>query len=85
MYSPIFTKRFAKQLKSFPKKERIKILEKINQTLKNPRQSSSKLESTKPPIYRLRVGEYRLFFALDDKEKIMKITDVLRRTTQTYR
>lgn len=85
MYSPLYTKRFKKQIKKFPKKEQIKILEKIEVILENPRKSSIKLEGTRPIIYRLRVGEYRVFFGIDDVGKVMEITDVERRTTQTYR
>lgn len=84
MYQPLFTKRFEKQIKKFPKKEQLKILEKVSNITPDPRLTSIKLESTKPPIYRLRVGEYRVFFEINDTLKIMKITDVKRRTTQTY-
>lgn len=85
MYSPLYNKRFEKQIQKFPKKEQIKILEKIIKCLENPRQHSIKLATTQPPIYRLRGGEYRIFFELDNQKQIMIITDVERRTTQTYR
>ena len=85
MYQPLFTKRFEKQIKKFPKKEQLKILEKISNITSNPRLSGIKLESTKPTVYRMRAGEYRIFFELNDERKIIKITDVYRRTTQTYR
>lgn len=85
MYKVFFTKRFEKQIGKFPKKEQSRILAKIESLLNNPRQNSLKLEGTKPPIYRLRVGEYRIFFVLDDTVKMIKATDVLRRTTQTYK
>jgi mRNA interferase RelE/StbE len=35
--------------------------------------------------YRLRVGEYRVLYAVFDVERLVKIVDVDRRTTQTYR
>ena len=85
MYQHLFTKRFEKQIKKFPKKEQLKILDKISATAPNPRLSSIKLESTNPSVYRLRAGEYRVFFEINDVSKIIKITDVKRRTTQTYR
>jgi mRNA-degrading endonuclease RelE of RelBE toxin-antitoxin system len=84
MYKPLFTNRFEKQIKRFPKKEQDKILEKIDGILLNPRLRSVKLQSTSPAIYRFRVGDYRVFFVVDDRMKIIKITDVRRRTTQTY-
>ncbi|OGE29513.1 hypothetical protein A2867_00910 [Candidatus Daviesbacteria bacterium RIFCSPHIGHO2_01_FULL_40_11] len=85
MYRPTYTRRFEKEIKKFPKKEQVGILEKIESILENPRKFSIKLETTQPTVYRLRAGEYRIFFGLDDREKIMKIAKVERRTTQTYR
>ena len=76
---------FIESIYKFPKKEQVGILEKIESILENPRKFSIKLETTQPTVYRLRAGEYRIFFGLDDREKIMKIAKVERRTTQTYR
>lgn len=84
MYRPIYSHRFEKELKKFPKKEQVKIIEKIESSLENPRKLSIKLEATNPAVYRLRDGEYRIFFGLDDEEKIMKIARVERRTSRTY-
>lgn len=85
MYKRTYNKRFIKQLKDFPQKEQLKIINKISAILNDPRKNSIKLINTNPPVYRLRVGNYRVFFELDNVLKIMKITDVKRRTTQTYR
>ena len=85
MYKPVYSKRFIKQIQKFPIKEQTKILDKISSVLSNPRKFAIKMEATSPSIYRLRVGEYRVFFELDDEQKIMQTTDVKRRTTQTYR
>lgn len=85
MYRPVYSRRFAKEIKKFPQKEQIKIIQKIESALENPRQFSIKLETTNPAVYRLRAGEYRIFFGLDNIEKIMKIVKVERRTSQTYR
>lgn len=84
MYRPIYSHHFEKELKKFPKKEQVKIIEKIESSLENPRKLSIKLEATNPAVYRLRAGEYRIFFGLDDEKKIMKIARVERRTSQTY-
>ncbi len=85
MYQPLFAKKFEKQLKKIPNSEQLKILEKITAIASDPRKFSTKLETTKPPVYRLRVGDYRVFFEINDEKLIMQITDVKRRTTQTYR
>ncbi len=85
MYRAVLTRRFKKQIFKFPRKEQIKIIAKIESGLSNPRQSAVKLEDTSPPVYRIRSGEYRIFFEVDDLKQIMEITDVKRRTTRTYR
>lgn len=85
MYQAVFTKRFRKQILKFPKKEQIRILDNIEASLGNPRRLAIKLEDTFPPIYRIRAGEYRIFFEVNDISKTMEITDVKRRTTQTYK
>jgi mRNA interferase RelE/StbE len=36
-------------------------------------------------MYRLRVGNYRVIYVVFDQERIVKVLDVLRRDTQTYR
>lgn len=53
MYSPLYTKRVKKQIEKLPHKEQIKILNKIEAILENPRKISIKLEGTKPVISRL--------------------------------
>lgn len=85
MFTPLYSKRFLKQIKKFPKKQQLKILDKISAITSDPRKFTIKLESTNPPVYKLRVSEYRVFFELNNEKKIMKITNTERRTTQTYR
>lgn len=84
MYKLDFSKKFLKQLADFPPKEQQKILNKLPDLTTDPRAVNLKLLTTKPSIYRFRIGEYRLFFEIDEPIKTIRITDVLRRTTQTY-
>ena len=37
-----------------------------------------------PNMWRLRVGEYRVMYAVFDKERLVKVVRVRRRTTTTY-
>ena len=37
------------------------------------------------PTWRIRVGEYRVLYAVFDADKLVKILDVVRRSGQTYR
>jgi len=36
-------------------------------------------------LLRIRVGDYRIIFAVFDQERIVKLVDVVRRGSQTYR
>lgn len=36
-------------------------------------------------FYRIRVGDYRVIYAINDEDSIVIITKVARRTTKTYR
>lgn len=85
MYQLYFSKRFLKQLHDLPDTEQQKVITKLSTLTSNPRAVSLKLLTTGPPIYRYRVGEYRLFFEIDEPTKEVLLTDILRRTTQTYR
>lgn len=85
MYKLLFARQYEKQLKKIPKDEQVRIINKIEKISGNPRVYSIKLASIHPPIYKLRVGNYRVFFEIDDEKKMVIITDVRRRTTQTYR
>lgn len=84
IYKLDFSKKFLKQLKNLPPKEQDKILSKLPNLTSDPRAISLKLLTTKPPIYRFRIGEYRIFFEIDEPIKIIRITHTLRRTSQTY-
>ena len=85
MYKPLYTRGFEKEIKKFPKREQDKILAKMESIVDDPRKYATKLETTKPPIYKLRVGEYRVFFGIDSINKTIDIIHTERRTTQTYR
>lgn len=37
------------------------------------------------PLYRRRVGEYRMIYAVFDAERLVKILDIERRTSQSYK
>jgi len=36
------------------------------------------------PLWRIRIGEYRIIYAVFDRERIVKVARVVRRTGQTY-
>jgi len=39
---------------------------------------------TDRPLWRIRIGDYRIIYAIFDRERLVKVTDVKRRTDRTY-
>ncbi|WP_457564954.1 type II toxin-antitoxin system RelE family toxin [Caminibacter sp.] len=68
----LFSKTFEKQFEKYDKKLQKRIFNAIE---KLPQGDIKKLTtSEEPPIYRLRVGKYRVLFYMNEKEiKILKI------------
>ena len=85
MYNLIYSPRAQKALKRFPKEYQRLILKKLLELRGNPRpRGHDKIAAQKPPLYRIRVGNYRVFYFVEDEEKTVIIVDAKRRTTQTY-
>lgn len=79
-YSLKFTEIALANLKSYPKKDQIRIIEQIEKLALNPLEKSNVKKLVNFDIsYRLRVGNYRVFFEKDDEIKIVDIIDILRR------
>ena len=72
-YKVIFTKSVKKDFRKIPKLEVSKILNEIEELAKNPRSSKTKkLKGEK--LYRLRVGNYRVIYDIQDN--LMQIFEV---------
>lgn len=86
MYNLIYSPRAQKSIKRFPKEYQKLILNKVVQLKENPRpRGHDKIVAEVPPLYRIKAGNYRVFYFIDDEEKLVIIVDAKRRTTQTYR
>lgn len=77
------TDQFLKDLKKFDESERIttysKILKKIYPRLKNNPyygKNIKKLKAYKPDTWRYRIGNFRIFYEICDKEKIIYIITI---------
>jgi len=79
----IASRRIEKQLDSLPEKEYNRIRAKINELSKNPRPYGVKKLSDR--VHRVRVGDYRVIYSIFDKEKIILIDKVAKRTESTYK
>lgn len=66
-----------KQLQGIQKKDAVKIEKQIDSLSRNPRPSGvKKLTGSKEDLYRIRIGNYRVVYAIDDKIKIVDIRQI---------
>lgn len=85
MYLLIYSPRAEKSLKKFPQDYQRLILKKTSTLQSNPKPwGFDKIAAKNPPLYRIRVGNYRVFYFIEEKDKTVIIVDILRRTSQTY-
>ena len=77
-YKLEFKKSASKELKSLPKKEIKRILQSIDQLIENPRPINSKKLSASEK-YRLRVGDYRVLYEIQDGILIIYIIRIAHR------
>jgi mRNA interferase RelE/StbE len=68
----------SKELNSLPNKEIKKIINSINQLIENPRPINSKKLSASER-YRLRVGDYRILYEIEDLILIVHIIKIAHR------
>jgi mRNA interferase RelE/StbE len=51
----------------------------------DPRPRGAKKLRGRGPLYRLRVGEYRIIYAVFDPDLLVTVEEIRRRTTTTYK
>lgn len=67
------------QIKALPRAEAKRIVAKLAQLAANPRPPKSEQLSGSPPFRRVRVGDYRVIYAVDDTARIVIIARVRHR------
>jgi len=79
------SERARKNLHRFPKKEQIRINKALlEMSCQNPFSGDiAKLESEEN-LWRRRVGTYRIKFQIKEKEKVIYVYEIERRTSKTY-
>jgi len=65
-----------KQLKRLPKSEKNKILDKIDSLSDNPRPFGYKKLYYYTEFFRIRVGNYRIIYTIQDKQLVVVIVEV---------
>lgn len=85
MFDLIYSPKAQKSLKKLPKDYQRLILSKLPILQVNPKpRGHDKIAAKKPPLYRIRIGDYRIFYFIEEGLKGVIIVDIKRRTTQTY-
>jgi mRNA interferase RelE/StbE len=79
----IASRRIEKELDDLPPAEYNRIRTKIKALVNNPRPHGVKKLSDK--VHRVRIGDYRIIYSIFDKERIILIDKVAKRTESTYK
>lgn len=91
--SESFEKKFEKNISKIPSKIRYDILEAVEKLANNPRPFGQKpFKQLVPPVqcyqftaqYRIRIGDYRVLYEVDDKKKVVWILALRKRNEKTY-
>jgi mRNA interferase RelE/StbE len=77
MYSVTFKSSALKELNDLNNKDVKRIMEKITALEKEPRPvNCKKLKGSNENLYRIRIGDYRVIYNIDDGIKVVSIRDV---------
>ncbi|RLI11837.1 type II toxin-antitoxin system RelE/ParE family toxin [Candidatus Bathyarchaeota archaeon] len=74
-YSLAVTKRFKKSFEKLPKDVQERVYEKLILLLENPH-LGIRLRGELSGLYRLRVGDYRVIYAIDKEKRLIVLLDV---------
>lgn len=86
-------KSFEKELSRLDRPVLLRIKEAIDSLAVNPRPQGKKIKALRPPVqiafflaqYRIRVGDYRILYDIDDTEHRVILLALRRRSEKTYR
>lgn len=77
------SRRVARQLAAAPQEDQKRVLDHLKSLAEEPRSHGSvKLEDN---IYRIRVGDFRVFYLVNDEHQSVEVGAILRRQEATYR
>jgi mRNA interferase RelE/StbE len=75
-YKVIMAKSALKELYEISKKDLERILLRIGQLSQNPRGRGSEKLSSRRESYRLRQGDYRIVYSVNDKDRIVDVSKI---------
>lgn len=76
MYKIFFSKKADKALRRMPRNLALKIAKKIKELANNPHGMRNVKKLTNHPGYRLRVGDWRIVYTVNDDELIIHVINV---------
>lgn len=84
MYKIIIDRKAEKEAENIPLKYRLAIDEEILSLASNPRPHGSK-KLTEKEGYRIRAGDYRILYSIDDRAKVVVIYRIKIKSKTTYK
>ncbi len=84
LYEIVFARSARKELQALPQTVAERILEKVELLASNPRPSGCKKLRGHSGLWRIRIGEYRVIYSIDDNKLIIDIS-VIRHRSEAYR
>lgn len=76
MHKITFSKDADKTLRRMPRNLSLKIAQKIKQLADNPKAMRNVKKLTDHPGYRLRIGDWRIVYTLNDKELLIHVVKI---------
>jgi len=74
-----------KSLARLPRREAERVLSALNQMSQNPFAGDVRRLTNQPSAYRRRVGNWRIFFDVNYRQRLIAVVAIERRTTTAYR
>ena len=84
LYEIVFARSARKELQALPYTVAERVLEKVELLALNPRPSGCKKLRGHSSLWRIRVGEYRVIYSIDDDNRIVDVS-VVRHRSEAYR
>jgi mRNA interferase RelE/StbE len=75
-YKLFFTETFYKNIKAIPAKDTKRILARIDGLAEDPRPANSKKLSGQPDRYRIRQGDYRIIYSIQDERLVVIVVKI---------
>ena len=77
-YQIEITEKIEKKVTKLPKKDKERIIEAIDSLTGNPRPDNCKKlkGNNKPPLYRIRAGNYRIVYSIQDEVLLILVVEV---------